>query len=291
MEIIFCSDNCASVHWQSERSPFCCCGKNPRRCQPFHRDSHHLVQSFGVKTVAFCSHAEFFYTGTKAQIAWNVGGCWEGQIPADIARPVLLWPCWPDIICLYLALCHSPSVMKRQPLHCCKVETGSLIRHPPVLQIFSLFALVFSPWKLLLLSRVCWTGGGWGELLNWRAELLLSGLGSASCLGWSDSLSWRALHNMMQTLLTDCGAWWGGAGRGGGTIKVFLSFICSFLSLFKAEINQLYTRAHHSLLFPSICLFSSQWSFRLDMHCENLSCSASFFFSFFLSLSLSTVCH
>lgn len=59
----------------------------------------------------------------------------------------------------------------------------------------------------------------------------------------------------------------------------------------KRRINQLYTHVHYSLLFPSICLFSSQWSFRLDMHCENVSCSASFFFSFFHSLSLSTVCH
>lgn len=64
-----------------------------------------------------------------------------------------------------------------------------------------------------------------------------------------------------------------------------LSFIRSFLSLFKAE-NQsaVHTHAHDSLRFPSICLFSSQWSFRLDMYCGKLSCSASFFFSFIHSL-------
>lgn len=227
------------MHRQRERSPFCCCGKNTRRCQPFHRDSHHLVQSFGVKTVAFCFHAEFSYAGTKAQIAWNVGG--EEQILADKARPVVLWPCWPDIICLYLALCHSPSVMKREPLHCCKVETGSLVRHRPVLQIFSLFTLVFSTWKLLLLSRVCWT-----ELLNWRAELLLSGLSSASCLGWSDSLSWWALHNMMQNppdwLWSLVG--WGGVGRGGGEHQGLPLFYLLFsLSFQSRDQSAVHTRA------------------------------------------------
>lgn len=44
------------------------------------------------------------------------------------------------------------------------------------------------------------------------------------------------------------------------------------------------THTHDSLLLPSLCLFRSQWSFRLDMYCEKLSCSASFFFSFFHSL-------
>lgn len=104
--------------------------------------------------------------------------------------------------------------------------------------------------KWLLVSGACWRGG----LMKGRAERLLSALSAAYCLGWSDSLSWRELHKMMPSLLTDCGAW----GEGKGVIKVFLSFICSFLSLFKAEINQLYTRVHHSLLSPSICLFSSQ---------------------------------
>lgn len=123
--------------------------------------SNHLVW----KLSPFVSTLNFLTQEQKLKLheMWWGG---EEQIPADKARPVVLWPCWPDIICLYLPPCHSPSVMKREPLHCSKVETGSLIRHPPVLQIFSLFTLVFSTWKLLLLSRVCWTGGGWGRAVE-----------------------------------------------------------------------------------------------------------------------------
>lgn len=105
--------------------------------------------------------------------------------------------------------------------------------------------------------------------------------------GWSDSLSLWVLHNTAQTPLL---LW--SSEKASRSSSLFRSlFSLSFQS--RESISCTHTRihTHDSLLFPSICLFSSQWSFRLDMYCEKLSCSASFFFSFFHSLSLSTVCH
>lgn len=49
---------------------------------------------------------------------------WGKQIPTDKAKPVVLWPCWPDFICrVGLALCHS-ALSK-------EAELGSLIWRPP----------------------------------------------------------------------------------------------------------------------------------------------------------------
>lgn len=201
--------------------------------------SNHLAW----KLSPFVSTLNFPTQEQKLKLHEMWGG--EEQIPADKARPVVLWPCWPDIICLYLALCHSPSVMKREPLHCCKVETGSLVRHRPVLQIFSLFTLVFSTWKLLLLSRVCWTGRGVGGSC-WTGEQNFCYLGSAllpaldgvtACHG-GRSIIW------CKTLLTDCGAWWGGVGRGGGEHQGLPLFYLLFsLSFQSRDQSAVHTRA------------------------------------------------
>lgn len=144
---------------------------------------------------------------------------------------------------------------------------------------------------ILILSRVFWVKNLWIEEA-WCIIRVLTcpspssfSLTSFSIPGRSDSLSQWPLHNTTQNPY--CGAQKKHHG-------LPLSFVHSFFSLFKAE-NQsavhTHTHTQDSLLFPSLCLFSSQWSFRLDMYCEKLSCSASFFFSFFHSLSLSTVCH
>lgn len=147
-------------------------------------------------------------------------------------------------------------------------------------------------------SSSCQVSGGW-ETLEIRRQTHIIGVltcPSPSSLsdsffqpGWSDSLSLWLLHNTAQTprLL-----WSSGKKKAPRSSSLFPSLF--FLPLFKAE-NQsavhTHIHTHDSFLFPSLCLFSSQWSFRLDMYCEKLSCFASFFFSFFHSLSLSTVCH
>lgn len=223
----------------------------------------------------------FSYVGTKAHITlmrWGGGRWW-----ADKARPVVLWPCWPDFICLCwlgrLPVGSSSNGAAELLLPCCEGQPGSLICCPPGLQL----SFLFSALRSLRLSPVCWVS--W----RWPAEQSVCYLGSV-LLPVFDGVT--ACHRGCSTIW--CKPSWLIVELWGEKIpiKVFLSFIHSFLLLFKAE-NQsaVHTHVHYSLLFPSICLFSSQWSFRLDMHCENVSCSASFFFSFFHSLSLSTVCH
>lgn len=231
----------------------------------------------------------------------------------------MLWPCWPDS----LADCHS--VPSNEPEHEKSLATGSfgtlswcylLSRWKYIsthwcntwaatfLYIYSHFTR--TQLKSLVPPVKCLLGE---KLMNSRARHALSGFWPTPaplhslCL-FPARMEWQLVTvgapQYSSDLLTIVEL------RGKKkSIKVFLSLSFTLFSLFsKQRINQLYpppspthahthahTHIHDSLLFPSICLFSSQWSFRLDMYCEKLSCSASFFFSLFHSLSLSTVCH
>lgn len=189
------------LHQQREGTLFGCCGKNTRRCQPFHRDSH-LVHSLVGKTVTFCFHAEFSYAGNKSSTCMH----WGKQIPTDKAKPVVLWPCWPDFICrVGLALCHS-ALSK-------EAEFGSLIWRPPGLQSFIIFALVFSTSRLLLLSRLCWGRSWWtGEqnVCYLGSALLPASGGVTACHGGRSTIwckpSW---------LIVELGGRWGKVGKVG----------------------------------------------------------------------------
>lgn len=138
-----------------------------------------------------------------------------------------------------LALCR-PALSSLLKQSCCQAEVVSLIWRPPGLQVLSIFTWVFLPIKVAAPVRSLLGQ----RRMNWRAGRLLSGLGSAFCLGWSDSLSRRALHNMMQTLLTDCGA--RGRGKGGhqGLPLFYLLFSLSFQSRDQSAVHT------HALLTP-----------------------------------------
>lgn len=227
MLIFPCFSCFATKRQRSARAPSCCRGKDLGRCRPFLCDSH-LVCSLLVKTIAFCFHAAFSFAGTKAPITFirRGGGRWS----ADKDRPVVLWPCWPDFICLFW-LGRLPLGPSELLLPCCEGQSGSLICCPPGLQL----SFIFSALRLLRLSTVC------RGSRRWPAEQSVCYLGSV-LLPVFDGVT--ACHRGCSTIW--CKPSWLIVELWGEKIpiKVFLSFIHSFLLLFKAE-NQsaVHTRA------------------------------------------------
>lgn len=94
-----------------------------------------------------------------------------------------------------------------------------------------------------------------------RATRLLSGLSSASCLWWCDSLSPWVLHNMMQTLLTYCGAL-GRENTHQGLPLLYSLFSPAFQS--GESISCTHTCTTHSFSLPSVYSAASD---HLDLTC------------------------